>query len=207
MDSKRQSSSLVGAQAMPPFKESIELCWNYCPLDENDHAVLKRWLEHPDAEKIWSAIRAHSEHHGGPVGVDAPIRLIIFVLQVKKEAERESELNAKVAAITAELKKLQTKKTREVDREAKKVPFEKRADVWERAGNRLRLPPLDIPRPRVRSDRNGSRARTYFIRDVSGFIHDVTDKWLDQQVAVLTEIAFNTRDIISEDTVRKARSE
>ena len=207
MASERQGSSHVGAQSVLPLKEC--LTWNLennIVLEQDDRNLLQRWLDDDRASEVWSTIRAHSEQHNGPIGIAAPIYFIIFVLTAKKAAERENELNAKAAAMTAELKKLQAKKTSEVDREAKKVPFEKRADVWERAGKRLRLPPLDISRPRVRSDRNGSRARTYFMREISGYVRDLTGRWLDEQVATITEIAFDKRDI-DVDTVRKARSE
>ena len=70
---------------------------------------------------------------------------------------------------------------------------------------RLVFSPAVISPPRVRSDHNGSRAKTYFIREVSGFIHDITGRWLDEQVAMIAAIAFNTD--VSSDAVRKARSE
>lgn len=204
MASERQGSSHVGAQRVLPFKQC--LTWyleNNTVLGQDDRALLQRWLNDDRASEVWSAILAHSERHSGPIGVDAPIRFIIFVLVIKNAAERESARDAKVTAGTAELKQARVK----FDRRTKKLPFEKKLKIWAKAAKKLGVSPLVMSRPRVRSDRNGSRARTYFIREVSGFIHHVTDRWLDTQVAVLTEIAFNTRDIISEDTVRKARSE
>ena len=207
MASERQGSSHVGAQRVLPFNQC--LIWyleNNAVLRQDDRALLQRWLDDDRASEVWSAILAHSERHSGPIGVDAPIHFIIFVLVTKNAAKRESAID-KVTAGTAELKQLRVK----FDRRAKKLSFEKKLEVWAKAAKELGVSPLVMARPagqpRVRSDRNGSRARTYFIREVSGFIHDVTDRWLDQQVAVLTEIAFNTPDIISEDTVRKARSE
>ncbi len=91
------------------------------------------------------------------------------------------------------------------------MPIPKTPKFLEQAGKGLRkllqgYPSPVISKPGVRSDQNGSRARTYFIREVSGGIRDLTGKWLDKQVAVITDIAFNTGDIISVDSVRKTRS-
>ena len=209
MVSKGEGSSHVGAQAMLPFKECLE--WyreNNEALAQDDRALLQRWLDDGRATEVWSAIRAYSEQHDGPIGVDAPMYLIAFVLQLKKAAEKESEANADIAAKTAELRRLKTEFTRQVPRVAKQLPFEKRAKVWEFASKALSgLPPIHVSPPRVRSDRKGSRARTYFIRDLSALVHDLTGRWLHDQVAVITDIAFGTDDIVSSDTIRRARSQ
>ena len=53
--------------------------------------------------------------------------------------------------------------------------------------------PRSCPNPEFVMNKGGSRARTYFIREVSRcFIRDVTGRWLDEQVAMITAIAFNT---------------
>ena len=207
MASKRQSSSFVGAQVMPPFKEFILNCLNYAPLlDKDDRALLERWLEHADVEKTWSTIRAHAEQHEGPIGADAPFCFIHFILKRKKAAERESELNVQIADIKAEVKESQKEFTQKVARRAKGLPFDKRAEFWKYAGKRLQgVPSAVIRPPRVRSDRDGSRARTYFIRDVSGLVHDLTGRWLDETVAVITDIAFDVAGT-SIEAVRRARS-
>jgi hypothetical protein len=80
-----------------------------------------------------------------------------------------------------------------------------RFDYFGSVGKHLQeLHPLAMSPPRVRSDRKGSRVRNYFIRDVSDLMADLTGKRLDEQVAVITEIAFERRDI-TVDMVRKAR--
>jgi hypothetical protein len=45
------------------------------------------------------------------------------------------------------------------------------------------------------------------MRDLSALMHDHIGRWLHDQVASITDIAFNTDDIISADAVRKARSQ
>ena len=210
MASERKSGSHVGAQNVLPFEQCIELYLeNNIALGEGDRALLKRLLDDDRAGKVWSTIRAHAEQHGGgPIGVDAPMDFIITILQLKSAAEKESKANIEIAAITAETKKLKTEINRKLRRKAKFVPFHEKGKFFEGAAKIVeRCPSPVISPPRVRSDRDGSRARTYFMRDLSAHVRDLTGKRLDERVAVITEIAFNTADIISADTVRKARSE
>jgi hypothetical protein len=205
--SERKGSSHVGAEAVLPFADCLKCLFENYIAHEDDRALLKRWLDRDRKGTVWSAIRARAEQHEGPIGVDAPIYFIIFILEMKKAAEQESKANADIAVMAAKIKKLKTEFTSKIGRDAKRVPFEKRAEFLKRAGKRLEgYPSAVISPPRVRSDKKGSRARTYFIREVSGYVHDVTGRWLDEQVGVITEIAFNTSEIISGDTVRKARS-
>jgi hypothetical protein len=171
---------------------------------------MERWLDHPDAEKMWNTIRAHSELHCGPIGIDAANLFIKSILKMKYQAERESELNARIAADIAEVKKAEAEFRRELVQNVKKMPLHKLPEFLEETGKRLRERRPEeassvISPPRVRSDKNGTRARTYFIRHVSGLIRDITGRLLDEQVAMIAAIAFNT-DISNED-VRKARSE
>ena len=88
---KSEGSAYVGAETVLPFKQC--LAWylqNNAALDEDDRALLKRWLHDDRASEAWSAIQAHSEKHVGPIGVDAPIYFIVFILEVKNAAEYES---------------------------------------------------------------------------------------------------------------------
>ena len=205
-------------QRVLPLRECLKWYLQnlYLPtLPKNVRALLERWFDHPDAEKIWNTIRAHSEQHDGPIGIDAPVYFIVSILQWKAAAERESEMNAEIAASTAEVRKAETEFRMRLVQAVKEVPLHKLPKFLEEAGKQLRermqaypsavFSPAVIFPPRVRSDRNGSRAKTYFIREVSGFIHDITGRWLDEQVAMIAAIAFNAD--VSSDAVRKARSE
>jgi hypothetical protein len=46
-----------------------------------------------------------------------------------------------------------------------------------------------------------------FISMVSNELKGITGRWLDEQVGVLAEIAFESRDIIDPDAVRWVRRE
>jgi hypothetical protein len=206
MASGGEASSHVGAQSVLPFKQC--LAWyleNNIALGKDDRVLLQRWLDDDRASDVWSAIRAHAAQYEGPIGADAPI--IVFILIPKRAADRESMANALIAAQIAEAKQLKAELQGKIARSAKQMPFEKAAKFLEDTGKMLHGCPLAVTsKPRVRSDRGGSRARTYFIRDVSNFVHDITGRWLDEQVAAITEIAFDMHDTISIESVRKARS-
>jgi hypothetical protein len=208
------AGSSVETRKMLPFRQYLRqyLFCSYLPPEDNrallqrSGALLERWLDHPDAEKMWDTIRARSEQQDGPVGADAPSQFIFFILEAKLAAEKESRMNVELAAAKAEAMKLKAEVTKGIAVAARRVPFEKRAKFLEDAAKQLQqCPPAVISPPRVRSDQKGSRARTYFIRHVSGLIHDITGRWLDEQVAMITAIAFDTD--VSNDAVRKIRSE
>ena len=153
-----------------------------------------------------SSIRAHAEQKEGvAIAPDNAISFIVSILSNRQNADKEHTLISTLAVQKAEHKKLLTKFKKRAAKSITKAPQEQLPEQFELVAKQLReLPPLDILPPRVRSDRKGSRSRTLFIRNLSAFVHDVTGMWLDEQVRVLTEIAFDTADI-DVDTIRKAR--
>jgi hypothetical protein len=62
------------------------------------------------------------------------------------------------------------------------------------------FPELDI-----RSDHEGSRPRTGFMRFISKFAREVTGDWCDDEVATLTDVAFPRDESTTIDMVRSAR--
>ena len=90
-----------------------------------------------------------------------------------------------------------------------RLPENELVPFLEWALNTLRgLDAMITSQPTVRSDRNGSRARTLFMQDVSACVHDdLTGELLDEQVGIISEIVFNTPDIISAEAVRHARAQ
>ena len=181
---------------------------NNIALSKDDRAPLERLLADDRAEKVWEIIKAHAERHcGRSHDGDAPLLFIIHILDTKAAAEIESIGDAEITTRAVALKRLKIRTSREIDRIAKNVPIKERPKFWKLVCEWLeRQPPAAVPLPRVRSDRNGSRARTYFMRDMSNFVHDVTGYRLDEQVGVIAEIILGTNDCISADAVRKARS-
>jgi hypothetical protein len=152
-----------------PLREALKWHFDNPYLRDGDRALLERWLEHPDAERIWNTIRAHSEHHSGPIGINAANRFVIFILTMKFQAEKESELNPKLVADIAEVKKAEAEFRRELVENVKKMPIHVLPEFLEETGKRLRerrpevASPVVSP-PRVRSDKSGSRENLFYSR-------------------------------------------
>ena len=76
-------------QRVLPLRECLKWYLQnlYLPtLPKNVRALLERWFDHPDAEKIWNTIRAHSEQHDGPIGID---EILLYCQYPPMEGSRE----------------------------------------------------------------------------------------------------------------------
>jgi hypothetical protein len=113
-------------------------------------------LKDPRANGVWSVIRAHAEEHCGPIGDDAEIRFIHYILATKRAAETESNATAKIATLRVDLQKLIAEKLRELKteigealKEPSSLPDKKLAEKLELTGKRLRglHPPSSIYYP------------------------------------------------------------
>jgi hypothetical protein len=131
-------------------------------LGKDDRALLQRWLDDDRASDVWSAIRAHAEQYDGPIGADAPIYFIVFILTAKRAGDSESKANASIAAQIAEVKQLKAELQGKIARSVKQIPFEKAAKFLEDTGKMLHGCPLAVTsKPRVRSDRGGRRVARF----------------------------------------------
>ena len=193
----RKGGSHVGAQSVSAFEQCIELYLEInIALGEDDRALLKRLL---DDDRVGEKYGAQSERMqsstDGPIGVDAPMDFIITILQLKSAAEKRARQISRLQRWWPRQRKCRLKLQEDWAAKLRRVPFQERGKILRTtekyiAGMSFSF---DISLPRVRSDRDGSRARTYFMRDLSALVHDLTDKRLDEQVALITEIAFNAR--------------
>jgi hypothetical protein len=195
--SKQQRTSRVGAQAVLPFEQSLlRYLQTNTALDQDDRALLLRWIEDGRANEVWDTIRAYYEQHKDATVLDAEISFITLILSAKKIAVVMNEIIRE--------KDLAGWRSRFI-KAIKIAPDELLLPFLEFVIERYR-PLLELaPSMRVRSDKNGSRARTLFIRTISAGVRKLTGRWLDKEIAVITEIAFGIEDI-DVDTVRKARS-
>jgi hypothetical protein len=196
---KQERVSRVGAQALLSFEQSLlQYLETNAALDQNDRALLLRWVDDGRANEVWETIRAYSEQHKGAMAPDASISLVQIILSVKKMAVLEDEIIREKDIERWRSWLVKTTKT---------VPIELLFPFLELVVERHRPIHTFVTSPRrVRSDKKGSRARTLFIRTVSAAVRDLTGRWLDKQVAVIAQIAFDVEDIDIE-TVRSARRE
>ena len=167
---------------------------------------MQRWRDDPRSEEIWSVIGARAERHSCP-NASLATSFVEYVLDAKEAAEKENKLIPKiVAAKRAREKALNEFRTR-IARSVRELPEDKLVPFLQSALDKLRgLEPMVTSHPRVRSDRKGFRPMSLFIKDISRKMQKITGKFLDKAVAVITEIAFDKRDITTE-TVRKARTD
>jgi hypothetical protein len=198
-----------GARDAVPIKQCIQkyLEDNKARLSSDDQTVLSHLLDHPGTNRIWDVIRTHAERRaGGPLDAAAPTDFIEFILEAKRAAERESRANDTSPVLEAEINQAKTEVLKKIVRAVKRLPTLRAMAFLESVGKWLQpYPSIDISSPRVRLDRGGSRAGTYFVRDMSGYVHDLTGKWLDSQVMEVVDIVFDLKGDISVDDVRKAR--
>jgi hypothetical protein len=196
----KQQNSRVGAQAVLSFEQSlVGYLETSAVLDQDDRALLLRWVEDGRANEVWDTFRAYYEQHKGATAPDAEISFIELILSAKKMAVTKSEMIRE-----KDFARWRTRLVKAIKSAPDEVlfPFLELVIARYRSG----LEPLLASPSRVRSDKNGSRAKTLFIRDVSAAVRELTGRRLDKEIAVITEIAFGIKDI-DVDTVRKARAE
>jgi len=190
------------------FKATLEACLRG-ERAAGERRVIERWLADPRGGEVWRKIAAAAERHDGALLGTAEAALFTeHVLRARKAAELVSKLAADTPRIQAELAADFAKYKRSLARmiEGAQSPLQLAFMLAPITKVLRRAPPRSssAPTPIIRSDRSGARARTIFMRDISNITHDLTGCWLDAEVAMLTDIAFDQQDV-SADAVRKAR--
>jgi hypothetical protein len=175
------------------IKESVTLL-----MTPDDKAFLTRWIKDDRTEGVWSKITKIA-----PRMARFPQLLIARFVTIRRRAFYEERLlndERGRAEFAAGLRK--------------RLIYEMRSDIsntaladhLERAASFLRTPspppPADLGP--TRQDRNGSRRRLFFMRQTSEELRQITGRWLDDETATLTEIAFPGTEITDEQ-VRSAR--
>ena len=169
--------------------------------------LLQRLENDRRAQDAWSKTAATAKKDDGvePDLDDAAMffRIVLLAVTGAKNTDRitaETINNKKIYA------KAFAKFKKQFARKVNSIPSPRELAAYlEHVAGVLRRDSADTDAPLIRSDRDGSRARTSFMREVSQAVRDFTGRWLDAEVGVLTEIAFNTPEIVPEDMVRKAR--
>jgi hypothetical protein len=173
-------------------------------LNNLDHAVLDRWENDDQALDALRDILACAETIQGPTDAFEIGAFIKLVLKIKRYAERTDRDSAVLAKL---------------DREKKRVLAETWKVLSKAFARKIRLPPMAVaktladlyegedatsPQLPVRSNRNGSRIRTLFMRELSLAVHDDFGVgWMDNQIAAITSMVFESE--IDAEHVRNAR--
>jgi hypothetical protein len=202
---KRRSS---GAQPPYSFKDRLKsLLKSNAALSEDERAILQRWFDDSRANEVWGVIFAHVEKsHGSGPSMDDAISFINLILLLKRASDREDESIPQLAKLRKDRQQSLADLRKKIAGKIISLPENQLVPFLKRALNIFRgLGPMVTSQPRVRSDRDSSRARTLFMQDLSSWVHDDTGELLDEQVGIITEIVFGAPDTIDPDAVRNAR--
>ena len=207
MASKRHFSG--GAQPPYSFKDCLRwhLEGNNAAISEDERTILQRWLGDCRANEVWGIFARAEKNKGSGPSMDDAISFIGVILTAKSASERESELIPRLTELQAGREKALANLRKKIAEKIMGLPENELVPFLGWALNKLLgLDPMVMSQPTVRSDKSGSRARTLFMQHVSACVHDdLTGEILDEQVGIITEIVFDTPDIISADAVRNAR--
>jgi hypothetical protein len=191
------------------FKAALALYKETPDLSSYDRAHLQRWADDNRAEEIWQRINRAVQKNKKLMG---PTYLIHEILLARRIAMGIGQRG----------------KFRE--------EYRNKADEMERLGKFLRRPhPFGMPsfpagtelarmldeaasyfRNQVEITRNipdvikfsrKSTPRMVFMGTIGNDLKRITRRWLDQEVAVLTDIAFDSADIIDVRAVRRTRGQ
>jgi hypothetical protein len=203
------------ASALAHFKAQ---CAQFGELDLADRDHLARWVDDDRAETVWQKIQNFA---WGPVqGYDPIDGFIVSVLVARRIAnaiptlihadERRKRLSARCLERAHDLDAL-AKTWKEIGNcnhpnaklaltRAKK--HEAEAELWRKFARR---PPRKRPFLISRVDRSRSQQQRAFMQLVSKYMIDVCGRPLDDEVAVLNDIASGTSEATSVFQARSAR--
>ena len=191
------------------FKHALAAELRNSGLDAAARAHLKRWADDDRADEVWDSIKYAAQKRGRPL---TPKMFIGQILSARSAAElidrRRTERHRyrRFARQMVEVAKFL--RERPSGGGPPPIPFsEPLAQMLKRAAKILRREAeVSWTTPgQIRVSRsNRDRLRVAFTSMVSNDLYGITDRWLDEQVAVLAEIAMNARDITT-DQVRRAR--
>jgi hypothetical protein len=196
--------------------------------------LLQRLEEHPDTERTVREILDQTEKGRGrlrdyllrdsllemtiwivrvivktKIGADvfneAMVQVIAAVQEQNQEAKRAFAARQKSIARHVLGMSSPKKLVLYMELTAAEMRQEERSNGFDSFRSFFELLPPGMDRFRIpRSDKRGSRARSFFIREASILVRSLTGKWLDAEVATLTEIVFDV-EAVSAEAVRAAR--
>ena len=148
-----------------------------CPDPRTDIAIgiVDRWLEHPEAESIWSELRSCS-----PAFQMTPAEFAEGVINRRLLAERVAQIQRDGPRLVQNVKK--------------KLKYSlAKSDIATVAANSAPLADFIARRPRVFAREKGAD-RTWFMWQCAEDFRSLCGKPLDNVVRVLAQIAFDWKD-------------
>jgi len=204
--------------ALARFKaECAEVTSNAGELEPADRAHLSRWADDSRAERLWQKVQSLA---WPPIGAYEPLDGFIVTILVARRMAVSAE------AFNRNLEKKIARRVRRMERAVRLEEFAKtwkgaagdhakaalaksRAKMYEEDAQAwCKLAQKPIPQPPFlisRVDKRGSRKQRAFMQLVGKYLVDLCGRALDSEVAVLNDIAFDTREPTSPFQARSAR--
>jgi hypothetical protein len=191
------------------FKAALAAELREASLDAATREHLKRWADDDRADEVWDRIEHTAQEHGTllPAGffigqILSARRVAVLIDQRRTRRDRYRKIAAQMNEITDFLREPPCQDgpppipfgvpLARMLKHASKLLRDEAAASWSTPGQ------IKVSRS------NSDRVRVAFTSMVSNELNGITGRWLDEDVAVLTEIALNVRDI-TVDQVRWAR--
>jgi len=189
------------------FKAALNSYTESPGLSSDDHAHLQRWADDDRAEEVWQIIERAAQVNKTPLPAGVFIREILAARPVaiaighrRKYRERYCKQAEQMKRIAKFLRAPHpygmppypngTELARMLDDAARY--FAKQVEVSRNLPGAVKLSRESDP-------------LTVFMNMVSNDLNNITGCWLDKEVAVLTEIAFDSPEVIEPEDVRWTR--
>jgi hypothetical protein len=176
-------------------------------LSSDNQAHLQRWADDPRAEEVWQTITRVSQKNKKVVSAQY---LIVEILGARR-----------VAMAIGQRRKYREAYRKKADEMVRLAKFLRRPDpvgmppyppgmklaqmLDDAAGYFRRKVELTRNIPDVVKFSRKSKPRMIFLSMVGNDLKQITGSWLDEQVGVLAEIAFDAPDVIDAEVARQAR--
>jgi hypothetical protein len=177
--------------------------------DPDRRAHLQRWRDDDRAEEVWREINRAAQDNGKVLPAVVFIREILGARRVAIAIANRGELRDHYRNAGDQMQRI-------ADFLRKPHPYgmpnyprsTALAGMLEEAATYFRKqvePARNVPNV-LRLSRQ-SKPETIFMSMVGNYLNDITGRWLDEQVAVLADIAFDSPEAIEPEAARWARSQ
>ena len=189
------------------FKSALKSYKESFGLSPDDAAHIQRWAEDDRTEEVWRKIETAVQQKNITLPAEAFVREILGARQVAMAIGHRGEWR---------------------DRYRKEADQMQRTAKFLRRSHPLGMPPypggtelagllddaaryfrkqVEVSRivPSVLKFGRKSKPQAIFMNMVGNDLNNITGSWLDEEVGILTEIAFASPDIIDPEDARRAR--
>ena len=188
------------------FKAVLRECEKSCPSSD-DRAHLQRWAADDRAEEVWHKIERAAHNNKLPLPAKRFITEILAARRVAMAIGHRGKWRERFRNAADEMERTaKFLRNRHPYGMPPYPPGRKLADMLDDAASYFRKqvePSRNLPG--ILKFSRKSKAHTVFMSMVGNDLKGITGRWLDEEVGVLTEIVFDSPDIIDAEAVRWAR--